>query len=109
MQFFSKYWGCHQLPSRSLFIGRYQFPLCARCTGIWIGSILSLYVLLYDITIKDMLTVLQLCILIIPMIIDGFVQLLTNYESNNIKRLLTGILFGIGVWFLFFDFIEYIF
>ncbi|GAA0108831.1 hypothetical protein UT300015_07180 [Clostridium tertium] len=30
----------------------------------------------------------------IPMLLDGFIQLLTHYESNNIKRVLTGLLFG---------------
>ncbi len=34
--------------------------------------------------------------LMIPMLIDGFAQQLTVYESNNIKRLITGILFGVG-------------
>ena len=36
-------------------------------------------------------------LLIIPMIIDGYLQLLTSYLSNNLLRLITGILFGIGI------------
>ena len=35
-----------------------------------------------------------LLILTIPMLIDGFVQRLTAYESNNVRRLWTGTLFG---------------
>lgn len=31
------------------------------------------------------------------MIVDGFLQLLTPYTSNNLLRLMTGILFGIGI------------
>lgn len=32
--------------------------------------------------------------MMLPMLADGFLQLLTAYESTNIRRLLTGILFG---------------
>lgn len=37
----------------------------------------------------------------IPMIADGFLQLLTSYESNNLKRFITGFLFGFGLAMLF--------
>ena len=32
----------------------------------------------------------------LPLVFDGFLQRLTPYESGNIRRLLTGILFGIA-------------
>lgn len=38
--------------------------------------------------------------MMIPMVFDGVLQLVTPYESGNIRRLLTGILFGIA--FIFF-------
>ena len=39
-----------------------------------------------------------LCVL--PIVFDGGLQAITNYESNTIKRLFTGALFGIGfIWF----------
>jgi uncharacterized membrane protein len=28
---------CHQLPARSFYIGVAQMPVCARCTGIYLG------------------------------------------------------------------------
>ena len=34
-----------------------------------------------------------------PLVFDGFLQRLTTYESGNIRRLLTGILFGIAFIF----------
>ena len=40
-------------------------------------------------------------IIMIPLIIDGFTQALTSYESNNIKRFITGVLFGYGIFMLF--------
>lgn len=36
-----------------------------------------------------------LCLL--PLIIDGFTQLLTKYDSTNLRRLITGTLFGYGL------------
>ena len=35
--------------------------------------------------------------MMVPMIADGLIQLLTRYESTNLRRLLTGILFGYGL------------
>ncbi len=36
-------------------------------------------------------------ILLIPMLLDGIIQLRTTYESTNWKRLLTGLLFGYAI------------
>lgn len=36
-------------------------------------------------------------VLILPMLIDGILQNKTAYESNNILRLITGILFAYGL------------
>lgn len=36
-------------------------------------------------------------VLMIPMLIDGFTQKLTTYESTNLRRFVTGFLFGIGL------------
>lgn len=33
---------CHQIPSHSFFAGEHQFPLCARCTGMYLGCLLGL-------------------------------------------------------------------
>ena len=36
-------------------------------------------------------------ILLLPMLADGFAQLCTTYESGNLRRLVTGGLFGYGL------------
>ncbi|MDE6475362.1 MAG: DUF2085 domain-containing protein [Erysipelotrichaceae bacterium] len=106
--------GCHTRSDRSFYFRGKKFPICSRCTGELIGIIISI------MTFKFYSPNLLVNILImIPMLFDGLLQLLTKYESNNIKRLITGILFGyalynlfimsIGyVWKLGYDFGEYI-
>lgn len=39
--------------------------------------------------------------MLIPLVFDGAIQMKTEYESNNIRRILTGIFFGIGLMALF--------
>ena len=33
---------CHQRPERSFFIGGRQLPVCARCTGLYLGAALAI-------------------------------------------------------------------
>ena len=39
-------------------------------------------------------------LLMVPLILDGGVQLLTSYKSNNLKRVITGFFFGYGLFTL---------
>ena len=87
-----KMWGCHQRPERSFFVCGYQFPICARCTGVLIGYLCSLLLLLVGCLIHPLICLLLLA----PLIVDGGIQLLFNILSNNTRRVITGIVFGIG-------------
>ncbi len=78
------------MPERSFFVGGYQFPLCARCTGILVGHIIGL--ILLPIHVFGLIWGL----LMIPMVLDGGIQYLTSYRSNNIRRFLTGLLYGVS-------------
>ena len=83
--------GCHQMPERSFFIGKYQLPLCARCTGIVIGHAVGLAVTLFHpVPFWSLIGTL-------PLMADGMVQKYTSYESTNIRRLVSGILYGFGM------------
>lgn len=88
--------GCHQMAERSFFINNYQFPVCARCTGVLIGYIFSPLLLL--ISNYRIYIALILCFV---MFIDWCIQYLKIKESNNIRRLLTGIAGGVGIMNIF--------
>lgn len=92
-----KYSGCHQMAERSFFIHGYQFPLCARCTGMLVGEVVA-YILL---SVKILFSPLISAILLMIMGLDWFVQFIKIKESTNIRRFITGICGGIGITFLF--------
>lgn len=104
MYFFHKYWGCHQMATRSFFFNGFQFPLCARCTGILIGEIIACLLLLYNIHINVFIAILLVC----PTVLDGTIQLRGKYESTNCKRLFSGIIAGIGLVFILAHIIHYL-
>ena len=83
---------CHQKPERSFFWKGKQFPVCARCTGIYLGYlILPLFVHGF---LK--LPLLWTILLVVPTYIDGLVQAYFNIESDNTRRVITGFISGIG-------------
>ena len=89
--------GCHQLPERSFFIKQYQFPVCARCCGVVIGELLALISFLKN---KKSFHPVVYFTYASFMFIDWFVQYIGKAESNNGRRLITGILGGYGCWSL---------
>ena len=88
MEFSKKYCHCHQMPERSFFIKGYQFPLCARCTGIAIGHFFAFIIAPFH-TFK-----LSIVVLALPLALDGTIQYFTPYESSNTKRVISGFLYG---------------
>ena len=33
---------CHQLPERSFYWGQWKFPVCSRCTGLYVSAAIGL-------------------------------------------------------------------
>lgn len=87
---------CNSKEERAPKIFGFVFPLCYRCIGLIIGGLLgsSMYsngVLNY----KNNLTFILM--LGLPFLLDTLAQNMLKKISTNIKRLLTGILFGIAL------------
>ena len=83
--------GCHQRADRSFTIGHYQFPVCARCTGILISTIFT-----YIFYFKRRVKIEKSIWMMIPLVVDGTLQYLEICESNNRRRLVTGLFWGFG-------------
>lgn len=88
--------GCHCRGDRSFYYKGQKFPICARCTGELVGMIVSLFSCFFF-----RLSITTSLLILIPMILDGVVQMVTDYESNNVRRFITGVLFGYGIIMLF--------
>ncbi len=90
--------GCHQMPARSFFYHGKQFPVCARCTGVGIGHIIAILSNIMGARVPAFISVLMLAI----MGTDWAIQEAGMKESTNIRRLITGILGGFGLFNLYF-------
>lgn len=86
---------CHQKAERSFFINGNQMPFCSRCTAIWLGLAIGLgFMVFYRINL-DKKFIYVIIIGLVPIGIDGLGQLFGLWESNNLVRLVTGLLIGI--------------
>lgn len=81
------------MPERSFFWKGKQFPVCSRCTGIHIGYLTFPLFLFSVFTLNIWWTIT----LIVPTFIDGFTQAFYKRESNNLLRVTTGLMAGIGL------------
>lgn len=88
---------CHRLPERSFHYKNHQFPVCARCTGFYVGlAVFLIYNYFFTVTYTLNLLIIA-AILLIPVSVDGFTQLFGWRESNNTLRFVTGFIGGIGL------------
>lgn len=84
--------GCHQMPERSFFIKDYQFPVCARCTGVIFGYLIAVPMFLF-LGSRVLFSLLGCFV----MLADWSLQALKRKTSTNPRRFLTGILGGYGI------------
>jgi len=89
---------CHRIEERSIKIGKHTSFLCARCTGLVIGAVLAVTLLVLSI-IPPLLVLVAFCL---PLLVDGFTQLLNLRKSNNPLRFISGIMFAIGIMLIIF-------
>ena len=85
---------CHQRSDRSFFLNGNQMPFCARCTGIWLGLTIGLGMSIRYIFRLSERLILLIFIGILPLAVDGTIQLFGLWKSNNILRISTGVLAG---------------
>ena len=89
-------YGCHQRADRSFFCGKWQFPLCARCTGVLVSTIAALLLRPW-LRLKSGTAFRML----LPMVADWGIQRTGVKESTNRRRFVTGFLGGFGLMSLY--------
>lgn len=105
---------CHQLPDRSFFFHEHQSPLCARCTGMYLGFLIGLVFLIvrrrtHSARMPATAIISVLIGFMTIMGIDGVNSTISIipgapqlYHTTNVHRIVTGTLFGIAMCMLFF-------
>jgi uncharacterized membrane protein len=87
--------GCHGIPDRCLAIGAWRSPICARCLGL-IAGYPAAVVALFAFGPPTAARALTGALLLLPAAIDGGLQALSSYRSTTARRLITGMLAGLG-------------
>jgi uncharacterized membrane protein len=99
---------CHRIAAHSLYMGTTQLPLCARCTGMYLGAVLGL---VYQWIIGKKRSgfphwsvIIFLAAFLTAFGIDGINSYLhffpgapSLYEPQNWLRLVTGMGMGLGI------------
>ncbi len=98
---------CHQLEARSFCIHGLCSPLCARCTGMYVGAVLSLVYQAFQgrkAKSPPVWVIVVLVLLFGWFGVDGlnsFLHFFPNfsgiYEPTNLLRLITGMGVGLGI------------
>lgn len=85
-------WPCHRIESRCPYVCGMYLPVCYRCLGIILGiAVGCILFVLINITVKWIGAVF-----VVPLFVDVTMQYHFNHESNNYRRCVTGLFFGIG-------------
>jgi uncharacterized membrane protein len=105
---------CHRIEARSFHIGNIQFPLCARCTGQYLGAMSGLAVQAIwgkrrsGSPPRRVIAILIILAIIygvdglnsyvhLPPLVKAFPEIPRLYEPNNTLRLLTGTGMGLVI------------
>lgn len=100
--------GCHQKPERSFFIGDYQMPVCARCTGVFAGYLAAVLWLPFLKSNKKLSNTVAVAGSL-AMLTDWSLQAFKIKESTNCRRLLSGIAGGFGIMIFWIRLIRWVF
>lgn len=84
------------MPERSLYWKGHPFPVCARCTGVAFGQLLAI---ITGCFLSVPLVFALLCLSLMGL--DWGLQEIKIKESNNFRRLFTGILGGFGLFSIY--------
>ncbi|MBR2019241.1 MAG: DUF2085 domain-containing protein [Clostridia bacterium] len=99
-----RYMGCHQRSDRSFFYKNRQFPVCARCTGVFVGQVAALTLFILKIRLHIWVCI-SFCAIMFG---DWLIQRLNLLESTNTRRLLTGVLGGYGYITIFMELLLFL-
>jgi uncharacterized membrane protein len=96
---------CHQNISKSFICNDMPFLVCARCTGIYAGTIISAFILI-GFSKNFIFKTKYLIILAAPLLLDVIFLTFSFYSYNKYLSSFTGVLFGSSVFLYILSAIE---
>ncbi|HQY29859.1 MAG TPA: DUF2085 domain-containing protein [Thermomicrobiales bacterium] len=104
-QFFGLF--CHQQGDRSFHIAGHPLACCERCAAVYLSLALSgvLYAM-FRSRIRR-IRYPELVLLLTPLVIDGMAVGAELYPGNALVRVITGMLFGLGLSWLLFPWLDH--
>ncbi len=92
---------CHQDPLKSVYVSGQKFEVCARCTGIYAGSLISSIVVLFFPKIKPH-SVKFLFVSMLPMAADVLLYSTGVYNYSKWIAFSTGLFLGsVSILYIF--------
>lgn len=93
---------CHGRLERCLELFDVPMPICARCTGIYLGLLAGLAAIPIIPLLRERVMRIVAFIAVTPLALDGLTQLVGFRESVNPLRIATGLIAGLafGLWIL---------
>ncbi|MBA4375036.1 MAG: hypothetical protein C0401_02545 [Anaerolinea sp.] len=96
---------CHRIASHTLLVGGRLLPLCSRCTGMFLGTLIALMVLAPNDKRSGSppkMKIIVLGVFFLLFVVDGvnsalslFPNIHPLYQPSNLLRLITGLMMGI--------------
>ena len=95
---------CHQRPERSFFLDGHQFPVCARCTGLYLSAAAGIlgWVALKTVSrwrprfIDPRLAIRVIVIAAIPTVVSFATGVIGLWDGSNMTRAILAVPLGAG-------------
>jgi uncharacterized membrane protein len=93
---------CHGRVERCFELFGAPMPICARCTGIYLGLLAGLFAFPLIPVLRERVMRTVAFVAVLPLGLDGLTQLFGLRESVNPLRVATGLIAGMafGLWIL---------
>jgi uncharacterized membrane protein len=92
---------CHQLPERSFYWGQWKFPVCSRCTGLYLSAAIGLAAWAVvrkrrgiPIRIQPRLAIVILVAAALPTLVSVATATLGMWDATNAGRALLAVPLG---------------
>lgn len=96
---------CHQNAQKSFSYNEFSFLVCARCTGIYAGALISALVIIFYLK-QFLFSTKYLILFSIPMLFDVILFNFGAYNYIHSLSAITGLLFGSTVFLYILSAIE---